>query len=296
MPCPRRGSSRRGLFHDGIRSWTFATGLVCTARTSSGWRASASRCRTCRSTWASRASRTGPSASSRRWPPWRGWPSSRSASGRIGWAGASPSWSSRWRRSPPRPGSFARPTGSYGSGSSSPCSPRTASAGRFVESLAGAEAAALAPEGKVGSALGALRFWKPIGIVLMTLFGGWMAETRGGVASILLPLCVVQGLAVAASLLIHDSGGLDRPARDVRGGEPAGPRPATPRGGWLPKDAIPRAASRPGDGSRRTPGCGRSRRRWSFITRPTRRAASTWGSISSATCTHPIGCWLMRSP
>src|SRR3954470_13901935 len=44
-----------------------------------------------------------------------------------------------------------------------------------VESLAGAEAAALAPEGRVGSALGALRFWKPIGIVLMTLFGSRLA-------------------------------------------------------------------------------------------------------------------------
>ena len=75
-----------------------------------------------------------------------------------------------------------------------------------IESLSGAEAAALAPEGKVGSALGALRFWKPIGIVLMTLFGSWMAENRGGVASILLPLFVVQCLAVATSLLIHDSG------------------------------------------------------------------------------------------
>ena len=32
-----------------------------------------------------------------------------------------------------------------------------------VESLSGAEAAALAPKGGVGAALGALRFWKPIG-------------------------------------------------------------------------------------------------------------------------------------
>ena len=45
-----------------------------------------------------------------------------------------------------------------------------------VESLSGAEAAALAPQGQVGAALGALRFWKPIGIVLMALVGSWMAE------------------------------------------------------------------------------------------------------------------------
>src|SRR4051812_8759086 len=106
-----------------------------------------------------------------------------------------------------------------------------------VESLAGAEAAALAPEGKVGSALGALRFWKPIGIVLMTLFGSRLADTRGGVASILLPLFVVQCLAVAASLLIHESTHRDTPGRDGRGGGPAKPPTVTPRGGWLPKDA-----------------------------------------------------------
>jgi MFS family permease len=93
-----------------------------------------------------------------------------------------------------------------------------------VESLAGAEAAALAPKGKVGAALGALRFWKPIGIVLMTLFGGWMAEAEGGVKSILLPLFVVQCLAVVAALLIHETDGHAK--RDEQG----------PRG-VLPKDA-----------------------------------------------------------
>ncbi len=74
-----------------------------------------------------------------------------------------------------------------------------------VESLAGAEATALAPRGGVGAALGALRFWKPIGIVLMALGGSWLAE-RYGVGSILLPLAVVQTLAVGAALLIHESG------------------------------------------------------------------------------------------
>lgn len=98
-----------------------------------------------------------------------------------------------------------------------------------VESLAGAEAAALAPKGKVAGALGALRFWKPIGIVLMALFGSYTAEHGGGVKAILLPLFVVQCLAVVASLLIHDAGEHVRPLAGN-----AGPR--EPGRGWLPND------------------------------------------------------------
>ena len=80
-----------------------------------------------------------------------------------------------------------------------------------VESLSGAEAAALAPKGGVGAALGALRFWKPIGIVLVALAGSWASE-RYGIGAILLPLAVVQGLAVAVALLIHETakGGFNR--------------------------------------------------------------------------------------
>ncbi len=105
-----------------------------------------------------------------------------------------------------------------------------------VESLSGAEAASLAPKGQVGAALGALRFWKPIGIVLMTLFGGWLAETRG-VGSILVPLFVVQCLAVVAALLIHESGG-KKDASGAGSEEIAGESaPEKPKGGWLPKDA-----------------------------------------------------------
>ncbi|HEV7226296.1 MAG TPA: MFS transporter [Pirellulales bacterium] len=72
-----------------------------------------------------------------------------------------------------------------------------------LESLAGAEAASLAPAGQVGAAMGALRFWKPVAIVSVTLIGGFFAE-RFGVGSILAWLVVVQGLAFAAALLIHD--------------------------------------------------------------------------------------------
>jgi MFS family permease len=75
-----------------------------------------------------------------------------------------------------------------------------------VESLAGAEAAHLARPNQIGAALGALRFWKPIGIVLVALVGGVLAERRG-VASILGPLVVVQALAVVAALLIHEDKG-----------------------------------------------------------------------------------------
>ncbi len=74
-----------------------------------------------------------------------------------------------------------------------------------VESLTGAEAAALAKPGQVGAALGALRIWKPIGVVAMALAGSWLAE-RKGVGSILIPLAVVQGLGFIAALLIHEEG------------------------------------------------------------------------------------------
>ncbi len=106
--------------------------------------------------------------------------------------------------------------------------------GRAVaESLGGAEAAALAGPGKLGSALGALRSWKPIGIVLMTLFGSWMAENRGGVGSILGPLFVVQCLACLAALLIHEPAGPDGP----EGRPEAAPSSGTARGIGISKDA-----------------------------------------------------------
>ena len=107
-----------------------------------------------------------------------------------------------------------------------------------VESLSGAEAAALAPKGGVGAALGALRFWKPIGIVLVALVGSWMSE-RYGVGAILLPLAVMQGLAVAAALLIHESAGrtaqVDARERATTGR--AIEAPTTDAARWFPKDA-----------------------------------------------------------
>jgi MFS family permease len=104
-----------------------------------------------------------------------------------------------------------------------------------VESLSGAEAAALAPKGGVGAALGILRFWKPIGIVVMALAGSWMSE-RYGVGVILGPIAICQGLAVAAALLIHEPEGRDK-VRDVR----ALPVPTEAAVGassnrWIPRD------------------------------------------------------------
>lgn len=107
-----------------------------------------------------------------------------------------------------------------------------------VESLSGAEAAALAPKGGVGAALGALRFWKPIGIVLVALVGSWMSE-RHGVGAILLPVAFVQFLAVAAALLIHETSvrenvkihQLSHESKPIHAIE------ADRSGGWFSKDA-----------------------------------------------------------
>ena len=109
-----------------------------------------------------------------------------------------------------------------------------------VESLSGAEAAALAPKGGVGAALGALRFWKPIGIVLVALVGSWMSE-RYGVAAILLPIGVMQGLAVAAALLIHESGSRCKREDDAREDEGGVAKVRNTDGktasGWFQQDA-----------------------------------------------------------
>ncbi len=48
-----------------------------------------------------------------------------------------------------------------------------------IESLSGAEAAARAREGHIGSALGVLRFCKPVGIVAVALGVGYFSESHG---------------------------------------------------------------------------------------------------------------------
>jgi predicted MFS family arabinose efflux permease len=78
-----------------------------------------------------------------------------------------------------------------------------------VESLAGAEATRLAAPDRVGAALGSLRFWRPVGIVLTALIGGVLAEEYG-VGWLLGPVAVVQGLAVVAALLIRENGQIEK--------------------------------------------------------------------------------------
>jgi MFS family permease len=93
-----------------------------------------------------------------------------------------------------------------------------------VESLAGAEAVHVAPPSQIGAALGALRFWRPIGIMALAVIGGVLVDPYGWAASvlpqrvidtiadqhytlgsILLLLVGVQGLAFVAALLIHET-------------------------------------------------------------------------------------------
>jgi MFS family permease len=94
-----------------------------------------------------------------------------------------------------------------------------------VEMLSGAEAVSLAKPGQIGAALGALRFWKPIGIMCVAALGGWLAE-QYGVGSILSLLAVTQGLAFATAFLIHE------PSKEKPREETASP----PSTGWLPRD------------------------------------------------------------
>jgi MFS family permease len=89
-----------------------------------------------------------------------------------------------------------------------------------VESLSGAEAASLARPGQVGAALGALRFWKPIGIVGVALAGSVIAE-RHGVGAILIPLTVVQALGFVASFLIHEDVRATRAAAEAEASAPS---------------------------------------------------------------------------
>ena len=118
-------------------------------------------------------------------------------SDRIGTAQAVPGRRSGGRL-PSRPCCSAGRMERSGSASWSSCSPRTASAARSSRASPGPRRRRWLAPGEVGAALGALRFWKPIGIVAVALAGSWMSE-QYGVGAILVPLAVVQGLAVVAA-------------------------------------------------------------------------------------------------
>jgi MFS family permease len=82
-----------------------------------------------------------------------------------------------------------------------------------VESLAGAEATHLASTGGVGTALGALRVWRPLAIVTMALAGIGLSGVLG-VRGLLVPLAIVQALAVGLALLIREDGGKEKHAKE----------------------------------------------------------------------------------
>jgi len=84
-----------------------------------------------------------------------------------------------------------------------------------IESLAGAEATRLAAPGGVARALAALRFWRPVAIVMVALGGGIVADHLG-IAALLPPLAVLQGLGVIFALLIHEKGTPVQPAAVFR--------------------------------------------------------------------------------
>lgn len=73
----------------------------------------------------------------------------------------------------------------------------------IVESLSGAEAAALSRPEHVGAAIGALRFWKPIGVVLTALLSGWIVKSHG-LNNALYPLAVLQVLGLICVFLIQE--------------------------------------------------------------------------------------------
>jgi MFS family permease len=108
-----------------------------------------------------------------------------------------------------------------------------------IESLSGAEAASLALPGRVGSALGALRFWKPVGIVLVALLGSWMSE-KYGIGAILGPLAVAQFLAVGAALMIHEPAARESAKTRIGAGRQTRPEARPIAAGaarsWLPRD------------------------------------------------------------
>ncbi len=93
-----------------------------------------------------------------------------------------------------------------------------------VETLAGAEATRLAPPERVGSALGALRFWRPIGVILVALAGMALVGTFG-VGALLTPVAVLQTVAAGVALLIHErhaAAAPSAPQMDARAAAPGG--------------------------------------------------------------------------
>jgi len=84
-----------------------------------------------------------------------------------------------------------------------------------IESLSGAAVTALCPPDKVATELGWLRLWRPTGIVLVALVGGWWAESHG-IESIIPALVAFQTVAFFLSFLIRGK----RHSVDLNSSEP----------------------------------------------------------------------------
>jgi MFS family permease len=73
-----------------------------------------------------------------------------------------------------------------------------------VESLAGAEAVHLAPPSRIAATLGALRFWRPIGVMAVALIGREIVKNTGDPRAVLPLILALQAAAILAALLIHE--------------------------------------------------------------------------------------------
>ncbi len=104
----------------------------------------------------------------------------------------------------------------------------------ILESQAGAAAVGLSAPGQIAASLGRLRFWKPIGVILVALVGGRLAA-RMGLDVMLIPLAVGGVLACLAALLIHEPNPV-RAGGDARAEQDQKPRLAVGRDralGWF---------------------------------------------------------------
>ena len=72
----------------------------------------------------------------------------------------------------------------------------------LVENMSGAEASALAKEGQEGRALSALRLYRPAGIVLVALGGGWLAEQTSLIA-VFDYVIAIQAIAIFGILIMR---------------------------------------------------------------------------------------------
>ncbi len=102
-----------------------------------------------------------------------------------------------------------------------------------VESLAGAEAVHLALPNRIAATLGALRFWRPIGVMAVALIGREIVKNTGDPSSVLPLIVALQAAAILAALLIHEPVSATR-QRELPGhGEyPAAHAAGSPRAVW----------------------------------------------------------------